>query len=67
MAQESMDQLAARAQQAIDNDEDFVYDLAAECSQQVGNVKHMTWFKQAVMRDIAENQPQYEHLLAELA
>jgi len=67
MSQATLEQLAARAQEAIDNNEDYVYDLAAECSQQVGNVKHMSWFKKSVMRDIAENQAEYSHLLAQLA
>lgn len=56
MAKKTMDELIACAQEAIDNNTDFVHDLAAECSQQVGNVKPMSWFKKAVMRDIAENQ-----------
>ena len=36
------------AQEAIDNDDEVIYDVAAETGQIVGNVKHMDWFVQAV-------------------
>lgn len=67
MAGKTLEQLAARAQEAIDNDENFVYDVAAEYSQQVGNVKHMTWFKKTVMRNIALNVAEFKHLADDLA
>jgi hypothetical protein len=30
----------------------LVYDVAADCGQIVGNVKHMKWFRQAVAEEM---------------
>lgn len=47
--------MLARAQQAIDNDETIIYDVAAEHGQMVDNVKHMLWFLDAVADEIQAN------------
>jgi len=36
------------ARKAIASDNVLIYDVAANCGQIVGNVKHMTWFVRAV-------------------
>jgi hypothetical protein len=37
-----------RAQDAIDQDEPVIYDVAGNVGQMVDNVKHMRWFRRAV-------------------
>lgn len=36
------------AHHAIQDDDEMIYDVAANCGQQVANVRHMTWFLRAV-------------------
>lgn len=50
------------ARRAIDRGDDLVYDVASESSQIFGNVKHMRWFRLAVMREKATSKT-WEHLL----
>jgi hypothetical protein len=45
----------AMAQQAIENDDEIIYDVAAEVGQIVDNVKHMRWFVEAVAQQLAED------------
>ena len=42
-----------RAEQAIDQDEHFIYDVAGNVGQDVNNVKHMRWFRLAVAEWLA--------------
>jgi len=49
---ESADDLYARARRAIDRDEHFVADVAAEHGQILDNVSHMTWFVREVAKRI---------------
>ncbi len=48
------DNLMTRAENAIENREAFIYDIAAECGQIVDNVAHMSWFRQAVMDELSD-------------
>ncbi len=45
-----------RAEEAIENDEDVIYDVAANVGQIVGNVKHMDWFVEAVAQALMEQE-----------
>jgi hypothetical protein len=62
MAKATLADLEARALDAIEKEEDIVYDTAAEVGQIVGNVSHMHWFKKAIMRALTENVGKYAHL-----
>jgi hypothetical protein len=42
----------SRAEEAIANEETIIYDVAANYGQMVDNVKHMSWFVQAVADEI---------------
>lgn len=42
------------AQEQIDNCTDEAFDVAADCGQMFDNVKHMTWFRQAVAEDCGD-------------
>jgi len=56
--------LAVTAGHLIDRGADIVYDVADESGQIVGNVKHMTWFRDAVALAYANEYPKvYGHLL----
>jgi hypothetical protein len=37
---------------------DIMYDVVAECGQMLGNVVHMTWFKQALAEAIMGDWPE---------
>ena len=54
--------LMARADACIEAENDLVCDVAAEHCQIVGNVKHMTWFRNAVAKELTETVRKYEHL-----
>ena len=54
--------LLSRAEEAIENDEDFIYDVAADVGQMVGNVKHMRWFLRAVANWLIEDTEEWSHL-----
>jgi hypothetical protein len=43
-----------KAQEAIENDDEVIYYVAADSGQIVGNVKHMTWFVERVAEWILE-------------
>lgn len=62
----TLQQLLNRADAAIAGKEDFVYDVAAESWQIVGNVGHMRWFRLAVAEELAERHVCWEHLRGEL-
>jgi len=42
------------AQQAIDNEDEVCFDVAAEFGQMFANVKHMSWFVEAVAQELSE-------------
>jgi len=44
------------AQELIDNDDERIYDVAANVGQIVGNVKHMKWFLEAVAADLDDDE-----------
>jgi hypothetical protein len=48
----------AKALRAIKRGDIVVYDVAANYDQLVGNVKHMSWFVDAVADELSEEQPQ---------
>lgn len=58
----TVDDLLARARSAIERDERFIYDVAAETRQMVGNVKHMRWFIEAVANWLIDNTGRWSHL-----
>lgn len=62
MAKATLDDLKARAECAIENEEDLAYDMAIDAGKEIGSVKHMRWFKRAVMRALTENYEEYAHL-----
>lgn len=67
MAKATIEDLKSRAESAIANDEDFIYDVASGVGQMVGNVRHMHWFKLAVMRALTEDTEKYSHLAEAVA
>lgn len=52
--------LLQQAKELIDADDPIIYDVAADRGQIVGNVKHMSWFAQAVAAWLAEDPSYYE-------
>ena len=58
----TMKDLTEKVNRDIEADKPYIYDVAAEHSQIVDNVKHMTWFKKAVAAYITENVQAYSHL-----
>lgn len=54
--------LLSRAEDAIENDEHFIYDVAADVGQQVDNVRHMRWFLKAVANWLIEDEEKWSHL-----
>ena len=54
--------LLSRAEEAIENDEDFIYDVAVDVGQMVDNVKHMNWFLRAVANWLIEDTEEWSHL-----
>lgn len=54
--------LLNRADDAIENGEDFIYDVAADVGQIVDNVRHMRWFQKAVANWLIENTKKWSHL-----
>jgi hypothetical protein len=40
-------------QELLDDDDAVLYDVAKAHGQIVDNVKHMTWFKRAVLKEVA--------------
>jgi len=61
----SMEDLYARARQAIEADEEVVHDVAANRGQIVDNVKHMNWFLSSVAERLANTYDKYAHLKGE--
>ena len=55
-------QLVERARRAIERDEAFIYDVAAEYGQIVGNVRGMCWFVGAVANWLIDNTGCRAHL-----
>ncbi len=58
----TLQELADRARQAIEREEDFVFEVAGEACQMFDNVKHMRWFRVAVALWLTENVHKWEHL-----
>lgn len=58
----TVDDLRARAESAIERDEGFIYDVAGETGQMVGNVKHMRWFVEAVANWLIDNTGRWSRL-----
>lgn len=58
----TVDDLLARARSAIERDESFVYDVAAETGQIVDNVKHMPWFVEVVANWLIDNTGRWSRL-----
>lgn len=58
----TVDDLLARARSAIEQDESFIYDVAAETGQMVDNVKHMPWFVKAVANWLIDNTGKWSRL-----
>jgi len=58
--------LKERAKSAIERDESFVDDIAAEHCQIIDNVKHMDWFINEVCKRLCNDYKKYSHLLSEL-
>ena len=56
------DALLARARSAIDRDEPFIYDVAADSGQIVANVKHMDWFVKEVANWLIDNTTKWSRL-----
>jgi rubrerythrin len=54
--------LLHRAEEAIENDEHFIYDVAADVGQNVDNVRHMRWFLRAVANWLIEDEDKWSHL-----
>jgi hypothetical protein len=52
----------ARASRAIDQDEEFIYDVASQTGQIVANVKHMRWFRLAVAQYLIDSFKRYLEL-----
>ena len=55
-------QLIQRARRAIERDEAFIYDVAAEHCQIVGNMRHTRWFVRAVANWLIDNTGRWSHL-----
>jgi hypothetical protein len=55
-------ELLSRAEEAIENDEHFIYDVAADTGQMVDNVRHMKWFLRAVANWLIEDEDKWSHL-----
>ena len=55
-------QLVQRARRAIERDQAFIYDGAAEYCQVVGNVRHTPWFVKAVANWLIDNTGRWSHL-----
>jgi hypothetical protein len=49
--------LIEEASEAIERQDEIVYDVASDSGQIVGNVKHMEWFRHAVALAIFEERP----------
>jgi len=64
-AKPTISDLMARARRAIDEDEQFIYDVASETGQIVANVKHMRWFRLAVAQHLIDNTKRWQHLTLE--
>ena len=66
MAKATIADLLDRTQQAIDNNENFIYDVAADSGQIVDNVKHMKWFRNEVAQHLIDNFKKWGHLSVEV-
>lgn len=62
MPKPTMKELGERARRAIERREAFVYDVAAESGQIVGNVAGMRWFVREVARWLTLNVKRWQHL-----
>jgi hypothetical protein len=63
----TMQDLKSRVINAIDGDEEFIYDVAADSGQIVANVKHTKWFRTEVARYLCSAYPKtWGHLEKDL-
>lgn len=58
----TVEDLLARAESAIERDEGFVHDVAADSGQMVDNVGHMRWFVEAVANWLIDNTGRWSRL-----
>ncbi len=58
----TVEDLLARAKSAIERDEGFIYDIAANFGQMVDNVGHMRWFVEAVANWLIDNTGRWSRL-----
>jgi hypothetical protein len=52
--------LRARLNAVLEGSGDLLHDLAADHCQQLDNVRHMTWFRHAVARELWPELPESE-------
>jgi hypothetical protein len=45
----------AQARELIEQDDQLIYDVAANLGQIVANVKHMAWFRIAIAEEVQDN------------
>ena len=57
------DDVLKKAGELIEAGDNLIYDVAAERSQIVANVKHMTWFKQAIALELIDTYSKYENVI----
>jgi hypothetical protein len=58
----TIEDLSARAREAILSNDIIVHDIASQTGQIVRNVARMRWFRLAVMRALASSTRKYSHL-----
>ncbi len=61
--QATRNDLLRRARRAIERDEHFIYDVAANCGQLVGNVRNTQWFLQEVALWLVEDTARYAKVI----
>jgi hypothetical protein len=66
MAQATVYDLTDEALNAIERNEFFCLELAAQSAVDFDEVSHFGWFRRAVMRYLIDNAPQFSHLNHEL-
>ena len=53
------DDVLRRADALIEDDDNLIYDVAAERGQIVDNIKHMRWFRHAVALEVIASNTKY--------
>jgi hypothetical protein len=62
MTKKTIDDLISASKRAIDKKEQIIYDVADNKCQIVDNVKHTSWFIDAVANEITLRTKAYQHL-----